>query len=172
MKKIGLLALALVLALGTLGVGYAMWYEDLFIEGTVMTGDLDVDWSQGVPYDDEDTGKDVSSGVCRIDGDTLYITITDAYPCITYHFPIDIHGVGTVPAHLCPLVVTGGNLPASATVTFPNWSGAQIHLGDTVNGEITVHLANPGTAENTTYTFTATLQAYQYNEINPNCPPN
>jgi len=40
MKKIGLLALALVLALGALGVGYAMWTDTVTINGTVNTGDL------------------------------------------------------------------------------------------------------------------------------------
>jgi len=43
-KKIGLLALALVLALGALGVSYAMWYDDLAISGNVSTGYVDVDF--------------------------------------------------------------------------------------------------------------------------------
>jgi hypothetical protein len=43
MKKIGLLALALVLALGALGVGYAAWTDTIFIGGTVNTGTLDID---------------------------------------------------------------------------------------------------------------------------------
>jgi hypothetical protein len=163
MKKIGLLALALVLALGTLGVGYALWFEDLVIEGTVMTGTLDVDWSQGVPYDTEPDGKDVSYGVCFIEGNTLSITIYDAYPCIEYHFPIDIHGVGSVPAHLCPLVIISSDLPSGASVTFPDWSDVQLHQGDEEVGEIVVHLDNTAD-ENTTYSFTAVLRAHQYNE--------
>lgn len=40
MKKIGLLSLALVLALGTLGVGYAMWSDTLVIDGTISTGEV------------------------------------------------------------------------------------------------------------------------------------
>ena len=43
MKKIGLLSLALVLALGTLGIGYAMWQDTVTIEGTVNTGSVDLD---------------------------------------------------------------------------------------------------------------------------------
>ena len=43
MKKIGLLCLALVLALGTLGVGYAMWSDTITITGTVNTGSVDLD---------------------------------------------------------------------------------------------------------------------------------
>jgi hypothetical protein len=38
MKKIGLICLALVLALGALGVGYALWYQDVIISGSVDTG--------------------------------------------------------------------------------------------------------------------------------------
>lgn len=42
MKKIGLLCLALVLALGALGVGYAMWWDEVTIEGTVNTGNVEI----------------------------------------------------------------------------------------------------------------------------------
>jgi len=169
MKKIGLLCLALVLALGTMGVGYALWYEDLFISGTVETGTLDVDWSlNGEPTDNEIAGKDVSHGEFSITGNTLYIHIYNAYPCITYTFPIDIHGVGSVPAHLCPLFITGGNMPAGAVVTFPNWDDVQLHAGDTEYGVITVHLDNRA-AQDADYWFTATLRAHQYNE-DGQCP--
>jgi hypothetical protein len=40
MKKIGLLSLALVLALGALGIGYAAWTDNIFISGTVETGSV------------------------------------------------------------------------------------------------------------------------------------
>ena len=46
MKKIGLISLALVMALGMLGAVYAMWSEELTIEGTVTTGTVDVEFSQ------------------------------------------------------------------------------------------------------------------------------
>jgi hypothetical protein len=42
MKKIGLLSLALILALGTLGVGYAMWTDTVTVTGTVHTGTVQV----------------------------------------------------------------------------------------------------------------------------------
>ncbi|NQT31570.1 MAG: hypothetical protein HQ588_04475 [Deltaproteobacteria bacterium] len=43
MKKIGLLCLALVLALGALGVGYAAWTDSIDITGTVNTGSVEID---------------------------------------------------------------------------------------------------------------------------------
>jgi len=45
MKKIGLISLALVLALGALGVGFAAWTDTITISGTVTTGE--VDWEIG-----------------------------------------------------------------------------------------------------------------------------
>lgn len=42
MKKIGLICMALVLALGTLGVGYAMWTDTVNITGNVNTGSVDI----------------------------------------------------------------------------------------------------------------------------------
>ena len=42
--------MALVLALGTLGIGYAMWSDTVYIEGTVYTGEVEVGWEQEVAY--------------------------------------------------------------------------------------------------------------------------
>jgi len=43
MKKIGLLALALIMALGALGIGYAAWTDTINITGTVETGSVSLD---------------------------------------------------------------------------------------------------------------------------------
>ncbi len=40
MKRIGLLTVALVLALGSLGFAYAAWTDTVYIEGTVETGEV------------------------------------------------------------------------------------------------------------------------------------
>ncbi|MFC2068067.1 hypothetical protein ACFLTP_03535 [Chloroflexota bacterium] len=44
MKKIGILVIALVLAIGSLGVGYAGWTDNIFIEGNVTSGDVCIDF--------------------------------------------------------------------------------------------------------------------------------
>ncbi len=59
MKKIGLLVMALVLAMGMLGVGYAMWSETLTIDGTVHTGTVDVEFSQ---YSNDDGEHGYTTG--------------------------------------------------------------------------------------------------------------
>jgi len=43
MKKIGLLILSLVFALGAVGVGYAMWSDTVWIDGGVNTGCVDIE---------------------------------------------------------------------------------------------------------------------------------
>ncbi|GAI88098.1 unnamed protein product, partial [marine sediment metagenome] len=53
MKKLGLLCLTLVLALGTLGVGYAMWSDTLTITGDVNTGEFIVVFDS--QYDNDDS---------------------------------------------------------------------------------------------------------------------
>lgn len=166
MKKIGLICLALVLALGTMGVGFALWSETLYIDGTVNTGELSVYWTQGDPWDDELPEKDVSWADCEIIGDTIYIWITNAYPSITYHIPIDVHNDGTIPFHLCGIVMTGSTLPVGSTVTFPDWECFQVHPGFGEVGEITVHLCNDA-LENETYFFSAELTVVQWNEPCP-----
>ncbi len=51
MKRIKVLALVLIFAFGALGGAYAMWYDSLFINETVNTGIVDVQW-QAVYSDD------------------------------------------------------------------------------------------------------------------------
>ena len=164
MKKIGLICLALVLALGTIGVGYALWSDTLFLEGTVGTGNIGLEWSQDIPYDDEAPDKDVSWATCIIIDDTLYIDIFNAYPSITYTIPIDLHGTGSVPVHTSWTVLPGNANPA--WITMPNWGGLQIHQGDSVFGDVVVHLDN--TAEQgMLYSFSVILDYWQYNEPGP-----
>ncbi|MFH1382484.1 MAG: hypothetical protein ABIH70_06265 [Chloroflexota bacterium] len=161
MKKIVLICLAMVLALGLLGVGYARWQDELFLQGEVGTGNIGLAWSQGIPSAPDDV-KGVSQYYCAIVGDTLYIYISNAYPCVTYIFPIDVHGTGSVPVHIGPWTNVTSNLPGG-TLTLPDWCSNQVHEGGQVDGEVTVHLDN--TAEqNATYTFSATLTYAQYNE--------
>jgi hypothetical protein len=52
MKKIGILLLVLVIAIGALGVGYAHWWDWTFIRGEVNTGELCVGITGFTEYDD------------------------------------------------------------------------------------------------------------------------
>lgn len=63
MRKISLICLALVLALGTLGIGYAHWVDTIYIEGEVTTGSLCIEFTDCDLLDDiELGGKPVNYG--------------------------------------------------------------------------------------------------------------
>ena len=123
MKKIGLLCLALVLALGTLGVGYAMWSDEVTIEGTVDTASLTIGFqelilAEGAEAEGKDVGSitgylDVQKGLHYVKETGLYmpiydkaiVTLNNTYPCYWGHITFTVANGGTIPA-----VITGMNL--------------------------------------------------------------
>jgi len=121
MKKIGLLCLALVVALGTFGVSYAMWSDSVTLSGPVNTGS--VEWEFMGPVvnldpcvtppsvsndwncfydlyggDWELMGKDVAcTDVVISSPDTLTVTVNNAYPYYGNHIAFKVHGLGSIP---------------------------------------------------------------------------
>jgi len=106
MKKIGILCLALVLALGSLGIGFAHWSDQLYVEGTVETGEVligfveqesDDDGVPGLKAPDDngddplnttgvpecapclERGKPVASTTCALSEQKTHCDGTDAY---------------------------------------------------------------------------------------------
>ena len=124
MKKIGLLLLALVLALGTLGVGYAMWSDTLTITGNVNTGEVWVEFTS--QYDNDNAGqddpkeagywdgatagniqwhglrydKDVASTTSTYSETSAQILITNGYPSYWGSVVWDITNKGSIPVKL------------------------------------------------------------------------
>ena len=170
MKRILLICLALVLALGSLGVAGALWSDWLYIDGYVETGYIGAEWSLYSCYDNEAADKDVSWVEAVIDGDTLYVDIYNAYPCVTYTVEWDLHCTGSVPIHFdTPWIDT--DLPAGAKFTFTDmagnvidWSQVQLHEGDYLDGLLTIHLDNDA-LQDYWYWFEIDLQYGQYNEF-------
>ena len=126
MKRIGLLCLALVLALGALGVGYAMWDDTLQIEGEVNTGELSVIFESQYDNDPSDNDpkeagswnlttlewegarwdKNVASTTSTFDDKSARIVVTLGYPCYWGSVLWDVHNVGTIPAKLHSVTLT------------------------------------------------------------------
>jgi len=79
MKKLGLIVLALVIALGTLGVGYAMWSDTIFVNGTVETGTVDInltrDFSATYVYKTMPGGGNVISATELTDTEQIDYTL-------------------------------------------------------------------------------------------------
>jgi len=126
MKKIGILIMALVLAVGSLGVGYAMWFDDINVSGSVSTATVswefcdcnvldDVapppvyplpfpilgDWSIETGFIGEafQLDKNVSWGSCDIsaDGKVLSFTLNEVYPCNFNNLTFYVRNNGSIP---------------------------------------------------------------------------
>jgi hypothetical protein len=135
MKKIGLLCLALVLALGALGVGYAHWTDTINIEGTVCTGSVDINaeyFSGSEIYKDLDNDALVYYFyVLDADGYTVWdywsaIPIDPYLVSYGYAYPIDDDVVGIYFSNAFPcsylvadfIVHYTGSVPAIVTADF------------------------------------------------------
>jgi hypothetical protein len=151
-KKIGLIAIAMVLALGTLGVGYALWSQQLTITGDTDTGTLTAGFKEILCVDmhqdaagafvlGEVEGKDVGTVVCTgmdliIDPitakqgyQTIDVVIDNAYPCYWVSIGFRVVNLGTVPLIVDKAVITDptGELTWNpATQSLDNAAGEEI----------------------------------------------
>jgi hypothetical protein len=115
MRKIGLLCLALVLALGTLGVGYAMWSDEVTIEGTVDTGTLRLGIFRAV-VERIEQDKPVATVDLSFEGpilekefagfgrrwayEKLVVALNNTFPCLTVDIAFYLACVGSIPLHI------------------------------------------------------------------------
>ena len=150
MKKIGLICLALVLALGTLGVGFAHWSQTLYVDTTVKTGSVDVGFLDAYSYDpcvalcdpgelfdedllDGDTGKNVA-GCWVVMTDQKGTKIVNEVPVPVYE-TVEITVCNGYPCYtnLCDLVVTNfGTIPVKVElmqVQLPDQSWVDVTPG-------------------------------------------
>ena len=137
MKKIGLLGLALVLALALTGAGFAHWSDTVKIEGTAEMGSLTFGFTEIVgEWDYEDwlvyynitapPPKEVGSGNCTLsvaerDNHTektvyklLTFNVTGAYPQYWAINKFTLVNAGTIPLCVHNVTVT---LPAGVTLS-------------------------------------------------------
>jgi len=143
LKRIGVLALALVIALGALGVSYTAWTEDLYINSAVNTGTLDINiigcsstFVYKVPPDGTDvyyvTGKNPPSSlpagsilVAKAatdfingdnDPDTATITFAGLFPGVDFQADLQMQYFGTIPARVSVAEIIPNNDDADPDV--------------------------------------------------------
>ncbi len=135
MKKFGLMVIALLVALGAVGAGYAMWSDQILIKGTVTTAIVDIN---AFEYTSTTVWKTESGTAVRTDNITPTGAI-DAFPADTDIDPVAFAKAG-------PTISGGNTLEDAVTMTFSNLfplDGARYCTGFSGNytGTIPVHLA-------------------------------
>ena len=155
---------ALLIAMMTVGVGYALWSESLWVDVWVETGDIDLDL-EVFGFGADDDYKEISTIDAWVDGDYLYIEIYDAYPCVWYWVHFDVQAMGSVPTHMKFIGGPPADFPGTSYLEMRAdfVEPYQMHYGDTECVMFWVHFDN--TAEQSTvYQFQWELYYWQYNE--------
>lgn len=191
MKKVKIYALALVLVLSCLGVSYAAWSDELVVEGSVETGDIDVYFSDfDVVYDADANTKDDEEvatvslvSVCEDDKE-LKFEIDNAYPQFMANIEFEVHNQGSIPVKLQSVDIDApGELEVENAAWWcrdcGNWKwkcecepeepelevGTQLNTCDRAEGSIGVEVSPDCSAEQgETYTFTVTYDFIQWNK--------
>ncbi len=180
------LMLIAVLAMGMVGGALALWWESLTVDVTVHTGTLDAslsvesfgdnetDIAAGMGEDNPEV-KNVSNIYCDLseDGNSITITIENAYPGITYYCNINLENTGTIPFKVYSVSLTGNITDVmtsdSGLVGDGIYEGLQLHPGDTAYDTIKITLTNDA-EEGHTYTGVLEIVVEQWNEY-PTAPP-
>jgi hypothetical protein len=106
MRKLGLIAITLMLALGAVGVGYAAWAQPLYIDGTVNMGYIAAEYYDFVAPPDYyakvtpvigESGATIPNDPTHPINDKLTINIEDAYPSYSGIVQFRLENTGTVP---------------------------------------------------------------------------
>jgi len=165
------LLVTLVMALVVMGIAYAKWDKELFIQGTVNTGTLDVVFANVECSDlgiDPGYDKDVGScSVCLSDEDeTMTVTINNAYPCYSCTIDFDLVNVGTIPVIIESVTIDNPNsneLTVTMTPSPDDLLGVQIDPDGSVHVSLYVHVEQPA-EQGSSYSFTITIVVVQWNE--------
>lgn len=102
MKKIKVLSFALVLALMLMGAGYAAWSDNLIINTTVETGELNINFVKDIEHT-KAKGAEYVSPTIEIVEDNLHlaqVTLGNLYPGSWAAFRIKGINCGTIPAKI------------------------------------------------------------------------
>lgn len=154
--RIGILFGILILALGAVGIGSALWSETLTIDGDVLTGNVDVEFGY-VAVDDLG-----AAGECTLTGtpDALTMTMTGVYPTYECYLEINVLNVGSIPVLVDEPVWT---LPAEITYTHDvcYGDGYLLDAGVPDMAHCTLHFTVGDVAQSSVYTFHGDVLATQ-----------
>jgi hypothetical protein len=174
-RLVPLIVLLLIVALAAIGVGYGLWYEILYVRGTVDTGTVDVEWSGPIVEEygfGEQFKPEVANCFAKTEGDLLRVWVDNMYPSYYCDVIFDVHSIGTIPVHVAFDQLN--LLPMSGPFDHPMircegydyldpnaW--VQLHQDDMLICKITLHADN-SLLQDHLYQFGWRIKAWQFNE--------
>jgi hypothetical protein len=158
LNKIGMLAIALIIALGAVGVTYSAWVDEIYIDGTISTSDT-VD-GLGCGSCSPDSGD--SYITCATSADEMELTISiinplegaDYYCNFTFSNEAD-----SWPVEITSMTLSNPYSDSGVSVAFDNLYGMVINPGTTASGQVHIHLADTAELEETLiFTLAVTVE--------------
>lgn len=144
LNKIGILAIAMIIALGAVGVSYSTWVDEISFTGTVSTGDI-ID-GLGCGSCSPDSGD--SYITCATSADEMELTISiinpqldaDYYCKFTFSNEAD-----SWPVEITSMTLSNPYSDSGVSAAFDDMTDMVIAPGHKVSGLVCIHL--PDTAE-------------------------
>ena len=132
MKKLGLICLALIIAIGSIGLTYAKWSQNLTVSGTASSGTFDVVFNS---FNAPPTGSDGATFTATPAGSHAYtLACNNIYPGLDGAFSFTLKATGSVPAKISHVYLKQGT-----TIIAADPSGAvDLKLDGDANYDISV----------------------------------
>jgi hypothetical protein len=160
LNKIGILAIALIIALGAVGVTYSAWVDEIYIEGSLYTGDINASVGcNGVGSVVPDPYPIVTGITCNPvpnESMKLQFSVTNALPNRTYTCPFKVNNLDddlSKSFESLPIKVDEANSTLTAqgeysgiTASVNLTSDPQIDPGGTGTGQVQIVVGPDATA--------------------------
>jgi len=171
LNKIWVLALALLVAMGAVGVTYGAWTDEIYVAGTLSTSGVNTVLKCGSCTINPDDPTGITGISCLEDGQlTLEITVTNAQfsdvPQINTHylcnFTIDNTAAGSLPVKIQSITITDYDGVTEDIGPAGLLTGTyQIDPGGTAAGTVDIHLTTgEQVGEDLVFTLTATVKRW------------
>jgi hypothetical protein len=165
MKRVGMIIIALVLALGALGASYAAWAHTITVGATVNTGTASAIFDGSLTTQNADNFGDnicYAEAVPNADPKYLDVTVYNAYPGVKItNLPYYVKNNGTVPIKFDSLTlndtvpanqvtIVGSTIPGDSLIA-PDAQGTLAYLTIQVSTDTEI------IPESSNFSFTANL---------------
>jgi hypothetical protein len=146
LNKIGILAIALIVALGVMGAAYGAWVDEIYIEGSLSTSGVDATLACSTCWEEPDTAE--TGIICSAGGSpmTLNIEVYDAMEEVDYYCNFIVTNTSsTLPIKIANMSLTDsypGVVEAIELVSV----GDVIDPGLSVTGRVHIYLTSADSA--------------------------
>jgi hypothetical protein len=160
--KTGILALAMLVALGALGATFSMWAETLYVDSSVSIGTV----NSGLVCGTCSPSVGETSIGCQPNGGALQFTVTNATSGVDYSCQFKVQNTGSLPVRIQSIAIAGEPSDVNIWVT-DVYEGDLIDDGDFIIGTVHVNVEPDSLIVGDDFIFTITITVVQWNEYVP-----